>query len=353
MSKTRLNYTIRSTRAPGEQTDTIVPVIVDRFSPVELAAVVENCIDRGLIAGLKPTAARGIAEGVASQIAREFSLGRGVKFGNFFYGRPYLSGTTDANGRLTSANSINVRLYKGEAFKLTRDDFAFTFDGAGDAVKVDFILGDTTNPGGNTRGTVVPNAPVRIEGRNLYGAGDTNKVVFDDLGGTGKVEVTEFTWQGESLLTFAWPGALVAGKSYTVTVERTDPNGVTRTSSPKVVTVKEGATPPGPTPVGPTVTAINDGTFHAGAGNVITGANMRFADAFPGNHILIKDAQGTDMEAMISTDAEIPVTETRFALNLDEGQPLTDGEEYTFEFDMVDADGQPVTVTSKARWQAS
>ena len=81
MSKTRLNYTIRSTRAPGEQTDTIVPVIVDRFSPVELAAVVENCIDRGLIAGLKPTAARGIAEGVASQIAREFSLGRGVKFG--------------------------------------------------------------------------------------------------------------------------------------------------------------------------------------------------------------------------------------------------------------------------------
>ena len=127
---------------------------------------------------------------------------------------------------------------------------------------------------------------------------------------------------------------------------------MTRTSSPKVVTVKEGATPPGPTPVGPTVTAINDGTFHAGAGNVITGANMRFADAFPGNHILIKDAQGTDMEAMISTDAEIPVTETRFALNLDEGQPLTDGEEYTFEFDMVNADNQPVTVTSKARWQA-
>ena len=119
------------------------------------------------------------------------------------------------------------------------------------------------------------------------------------------------------------------------------------------LTVLAGDVPPGPTPVGPEVTAINDGTFHAGAGNVITGANMRFADAFPGNHILIKDAQGTDMEAMISTDAEIPVTETRFALNLDEGQPLTDGEEYTFEFDMVDADNLPVTVTSKARWQAS
>ena len=110
---------------------------------------------------------------------------------------------------------------------------------------------------------------------------------------------------------------------------------------------------PGPTPTQPTVTNIGEGWFHAGAGNVITGANMRFADAFPGNHILIKDAQGTDMEAMISTDAEIPVTETRFALSIDEGQPLTDGEEYTFEFDMVDGDDQPVTVTHAARWRAS
>ena len=200
---------------------------------------------------------------------------------------------------------------------------------------------------------MVPNAPVRIEGRNLYGAGDTNKVVFDDLGGTGKVEVTEFTWQGESLLTFAWPGALVAGKSYTVTVERTDPNGVTRTSSPKVVTVKEGATPPGPTPVDPTVTAINDGTFHAGAGNVVTGANMRFADEYPSTHVVVKNSEGEDMGAMISDDLEVPFSPTRFGLNIDEGNPLTDGEEYTFEFEMLDADNQPVTVTSKARWQAS
>ena len=57
------------------------------------------------------------------------------------------------------------------------------------------------------------------------------------------------------------------------------------------------------------------------------------------------------MEAMISTDAEIPVTETRFGLIIDEGLPLTDGEEYTFEFSMLDAEGQPVTVTKTARWQ--
>ena len=97
--KTKLSYTVRSTRAPGETRDTIVPVIVERLNPVELETVVENCIDRGLIAGLKTTAAHGIAEGVAAQIAREFTLGRGVQFGQYFYGRPYLSGTVDANGR--------------------------------------------------------------------------------------------------------------------------------------------------------------------------------------------------------------------------------------------------------------
>ena len=156
--KTKLAYTVRSTRAPGETRDVIVPVIVERLNPVELETVVENCIDRGLIAGLKTTAAHGIAEGVAAQIAREFTLGRGVQFGQYFYGRPYLSGTVDANGRVTSANRINVRLYKGEAFRLTLDDFSFTFDGAGDAVRIDSIYGDTTDAGGNTYGQLVTGA---------------------------------------------------------------------------------------------------------------------------------------------------------------------------------------------------
>ena len=106
-------------------------------------------------------------------------------------------------------------------------------------------------------------------------------------------------------------------------------------------------------PTGPTVTAINDGTFHSGAGNVVTGENMRFADELPGDHVLIKNRTGDDMEAMISTDDEVPVTETGFALNIDEGTPLTDGEEYTFEFSMLDSEGEPVMVTHTARWHAS
>ena len=244
--KTRLNYTVRNTRAPGETRDAIVPVIVERLNPVELATVVENCIDRGLIAGLKTTAAHGIAEGVAAQIAREFSQGRGVQFGQYFYGRPYLSGTVDANGRLTDENRINVRLYKGEAFRLTLDDFSFTFDGTGDAVKIDSIYGDTTDAGGNTYGQLVAGAPVKINGRNLYAAGDTDRVLFAEAGGGSTVEVADFTTQSADMLSFAWPAGLVAGKSYEVKVERTDVNGVTRTGTGKKVIVIAGVVPPAP-----------------------------------------------------------------------------------------------------------
>ena len=350
--KTKLAYTERSTRAPGETRVVIVPVIVERLNPVELETVVENCIDRGLIAGLKTTAAHGIAEGVAAQIAREFSQGRGVQFGQYFYGRPYLSGTVDANGRLTSANGINVRLYKGDDFKLKLGDFSFTFDGAGDAVKVDFIFGDYDGAGGNTRGTVVSNAPVVIQGRNLWAAGDTNKVYFNELDGEDEVEVSAFTSQGDGLLAFAWPSGLTVGKRYAVTVERTDANGITRSATGKYVDVVAGATPPGPTPTGPTVTAINGGTFLEGGGCVVHGENMRFADAYPGNHVIIKDSEGTDMGAMISTDESIPVTEESFGLTIDAGTPFTEGAEYTFEFSMLDADDQPVTVTQTARYVA-
>ena len=256
--KTKLAYTVRSTRAPGETRDTIVPVIVERLNPVELETVVENCIDRGLIAGLKTTAAHGIAEGVAAQIAREFTLGRGVQFGQYFYGRPYLSGTVDANGRVTSANRINVRLYKGEAFRLTLDDFSFTFDGAGDAVKIDSIYGDTTDAGGNTYGQLVAGAPVKINGRNLYAAGDTDKVLFDEVGGGATVAVEGFATQSADMLSFAWPAGLVAGKTYDVKVERTDVNGITRTSAEKKVVVVAGAVPPEPTPVATSYEADGD-----------------------------------------------------------------------------------------------
>ena len=277
--KTKLSYTVRNTRAPGETRDTIVPVIVERLNPVELETVVENCIDRGLIAGLKTTAAHGIAEGVAAQIAREFTLGRGVQFGQYFYGRPYLSGTVDANGRVTSANRINVRLYKGEAFRLTLDDFSFTFDGAGDAVRIDSIYGDTTDAGGNTYGQLVAGAPVKINGRNLYAAGDTDKVTFAEAGGGATVEVTDFATQSADMLSFAWPAGLVAGKAYKVKVERTDVNGVTRTSAEKKVAVVAGAPGPGLTLTGVRSPGSGELTLRIDSGIWFEGSGLDAWDA--------------------------------------------------------------------------
>ena len=109
--------------------------------------------------------------------------------------------------------------------------------------------------------------------------------------------------------------------------------------------------PTPPTPTGPTVTSINDGTFHEGSGNVVTGVNMRFADEFPGNHLVIRDSNGEDIQAMISTDEDVPRSETGFGLVIDYSGSLTVGEECTFEFEMLDAEGMPVTVTQTARGQ--
>ena len=295
--KTKLNYTVRTTRAPGEARDSIVPVIVERLSPVELATVVENCIDRGLIAGLKPTAARGIAEGVASQIAREFSLGRGVQFGRYFYGRPYLSGTVDANGRLTSGNRVNVRLYKGDDFKLTLDDFALTFDGAGDAVKIESVFGDTSGAGGNKHGQIVSGAPVMLNGRNLYAAGDTNRVKFTESGGSATVVVEVFATQSADMLTFAWPTGLVAGKAYTVVVERTDVNGRVRESAPKTVAVVAGATPPAEPPTITLVHGEDDDDVNLGGCDVyVVGEHLDGATA-------VEYCETADGEAFYTMDA--------------------------------------------------
>ena len=195
----KLNYTVRATLAPGETVESLIPVLVDRRQPTDLSAVIENAIDRSLIAGLKPSAAEGIADGIARQLAHEFARGRSVGFGHYFYGRPYLSGTVDANGRLTAANGINVRLYKGEDFKLTLDDFSFSYEDGGNLPKVDFVL---SSPG-NLRGEVVTGGEVSLNGRMLHLDGDANTVVFREEGAEGApVVVDSFTAAGPDILAF-------------------------------------------------------------------------------------------------------------------------------------------------------
>ena len=83
MKKT-VEYVVRTTVNAITQETQTVPVVVNRREPVDLVDVVANCIDRNLILGAKPTAAQGIAEGIAEQLAVEFKKGNGVKFGKYF-----------------------------------------------------------------------------------------------------------------------------------------------------------------------------------------------------------------------------------------------------------------------------
>ena len=112
---------------------------------------------------------------------------------------------------------------------------------------------------------------------------------------------------------------------------------------------ERGDIPPVPPSTGPTVTAIDGGEFHDGT-NVVTGANMRFADAYPAAHVRILTAMGEEVSAMIGDDDSVEPGPEQFALSISVGQEMTPGAEYTFEFAMLDEDGEPVTVTQTARW---
>ena len=268
--KVKLDYTVRTTRAPGETTDTWTPMIVDRLQPTGLESVIEKCIDRGLITGIKTTAAKTIADGVAEQLAYEFGQGRGIQFGQYFYGRPYLSGQVDGNGRLTSENSIDVRLYKGNAFKLSRDDFELSFIEGGNNPTISFLVCDGAYP----RGDIAKDTNVKLNGKMLYGAGDTVKVKFvAEDGASAAVEVSVFTALSTELIAFPCPNGLLAGKKYLVSVERTDANGVVRVSATKPITVIPGA--PTITEAGTTGEGEGDGYVNVRNSTLeVRGANL-------------------------------------------------------------------------------
>jgi len=150
---------------------------------------------------------------------------------------------------------------------------------------------------------------------------------------------------------FAAPSLVGRNVTITVTSHCGDAAATPADKSISAMIDASAAPAPEPTPAGPTVTAINDGTFYPSSGNIVTGENMRFAADVPGAHVTVTDAEGHDAGARVITDAEVPVTDSRFGLVV-EGD-LTDGAEYVFAFDMLDAAGNPVTVTKAARFSAS
>ena len=144
--KPTVKYEVRAQRDPVNNVTIYVPAIVDRNAAKSLATVIENAIDRGLIVGVKPSAANGIATGLCEQLFKEFSDGNAVNFDGYFYGRLYLDGTVNADGRITGANSINIRLVKGAKWALATNDFSFTNIADDKTPNVEFLISSTAPP---------------------------------------------------------------------------------------------------------------------------------------------------------------------------------------------------------------
>ena len=245
MDKPILVYEVRSQINRTTGGTILVPAIVDRGESVTLDEIITRAIDRGLIAGIKPSAARQIADAIAQQMYEEFRNGRGVKFGNYFYARLYLDGTSDSDGKLTSANGINVRFANGTGFRLTMDMFSFSNVNGGDIPGADFLISESD---GAERGILIPDAAVNLNGVNLWKEGDAGtKVEFYEIDlATGEVAdvlsatVETFTTKGPNALKFAWPSALAQGASYMAVPSRSADGGRWFTGAGKAVTVKEG-----------------------------------------------------------------------------------------------------------------
>ena len=252
--KANLDYVIRPVTAPGEARPSLVPVIVNRIPSRPLSAVISNAIKNNLIAGLQPSAVGGIAAGLADQIYDTLCDGRGVRFGSFFYVRPYLTGRTDANGTLRrKENGIDATVVAGPDFALTLDDFSLHFTGKDGQPKVGAVK---YNAEGSDNGFVKKGTKTLVYGDLLVvSESDDAKVAFAPAGGgtSAPVEVAAFDFKGAQQLEFDCPAALEDGRSYEVQVSRSDAGGNLRVSNTKRVKVLAGAVPPVP---GPTLTAV-------------------------------------------------------------------------------------------------
>ena len=243
MAKPKLYYEVRQSvnRMTGQPV--FWPAIIDRDQSVTLEDVIKNAIDRGVIAGLKVSAAKQIADAVCQQMYEEFKGARGVKFGNYFYARLYLDGQSDDTGKLTEKNSINVRFVNGAGFKLDRSDFSFEFANSDVIPSLQFLINDAD---GAERDMVSCGDTIMVNGNNLYAEDDTAThlafyAVNSETGAvspsaTLEVDTADFTSRGPNLLVFEPTESLAVGK-YMVRATRTLIDGKTYESGNHEITV--------------------------------------------------------------------------------------------------------------------
>ena len=236
--KPTVKYEVRAQRDPINNVTIYVPAIVDRSAAKSLATVIENAIDRGLIVGVKPSAAGGIATGLCEQLFKEFRDGNAVNFDGYFYGRLYLDGTVGADGRITGSNSINIRLVKGAKWALATNDFSYANVADDKTPDVEFLISACT---GAARGRLVKGETILVNG-STFGddAGHVSaKFVYE---GGAEVEGTVESC-GENLVAVAWPEALSGvegGTEVSLTVTRAEGDRE-YVSMPRTATVVEAA----------------------------------------------------------------------------------------------------------------
>ena len=113
MDKPILTYDVRQQENRASGGVMYVPRIVDRNDSLPLEEVIVRAIRQGRIVGIKESAASAIADAIARQMYEEFREGNGVRFGNYFYARVYLKGTTDGNGTLSADRIRAGRIANG------------------------------------------------------------------------------------------------------------------------------------------------------------------------------------------------------------------------------------------------
>ena len=243
MAKPKLYYEVRQTTNPFSGQPIFWPAIIDREQSVTLEDVIKNAIDRGVIAGLKVSAAKQIADAVCQQMYEEFKGARGVKFGNYFYARLYLDGQSDDTGKLTEKNTINVRFVNGNGFKLDRSDFSLEFANSDVIPSLQFLINGSD---GAERDVIGTDENVMVNGKNFYAEDDTAThlafyAVDSETGAVSptpayEVDTDGFTSRGPNLLVFEPTSHLEAGK-YIVRVSRTLIDGKTYESGNHEITV--------------------------------------------------------------------------------------------------------------------
>lgn len=234
---------------PSDRSNTIyVPHIVERNDTKDLADVVYSAIDRGLIAGLKTSAAKSIAEGILIQLGEELNAAHGVKFGDFFAVRSYLTGTVDGlTAGLTAENKLSTKFVAGSALRQDRANFTFrNVLETGDTPFIDEVQAAIDNA---ESGIIVDGQSVQLIGSNLKLVGENDKVVLYTMVDGEKTSPLDIranlcTQNSNILLEFATPeGAIAPNKRYGFEVVKTVEveEGVTASVTSNLVTAQSVA----------------------------------------------------------------------------------------------------------------